>query len=184
MRSADYRRYQMKRRYLGTSLLAAVLLGIGNVPASGQGPAIRPRKPVLIVSGTAIGTTLAGVVPVEELVVHNDGLVTLETAADTESCRTLRRFVAPAAVERLRTDLLTAGAFSQGDFNTGQTADLPHTTVTIFRGGSSRLDQTNSFTYERVSQLPKLLTGIRALIQTFVETTFPDFRQNGCVFPF
>ena len=175
----------MKRRYLGTSLLVAVLLGLGNVPASGQGPAVRPRKPVLIVSRTAIGTTLAGVVPVEELLIHNDGLVTLETASDSESCRTLRRFVEPANVERLRADLIAAGAFDQEDFNTGQTADLPHTTVTLFRGGKgSRFDETVSFTYERVPQLPQRLAAIRARIQTFVETTFVDFRQNGCQFPF
>src|ERR1051325_9647395 len=107
----------MKLRYLGTSLLLAALLGLANLPASAQGPAITPRKPVLIVSGTAIGFTLPGVIPVEELVIHNDGLVTLETAADSESCRRLRLFVAPAAVETLRKDLIAAGAFVQADFN-------------------------------------------------------------------
>jgi hypothetical protein len=71
----------MRLRYLGMILAAAalMLLGVREFPVSGQGPAVRPRKPVLIVSGTAIGTTLAGVIPVEELVIHNDGLVTLET---------------------------------------------------------------------------------------------------------
>jgi hypothetical protein len=175
----------MKLRYLGTSLLVAVLLGVAHVPAGAQGPAVTPRKPVLIVSGTAMGTTLAGVIPVEELVIHNDGLVTLETAADTESCRTQRRFVTPAAVEKLRTDLIAAGAFIQGDFNTGQTADLPHTTVTLFLGSnSSRLDITNSFTYERLPELPGSITQIRTLMQTFVETTFADAKEKGCLFPF
>lgn len=175
----------MKLRYLGLSLSVAMALGVGNVPANGQGPAVRPRKPVLIVSGTAIGTTLPGVIPVEELVIHNDGLVTLETAADTEACRALRRFVSPAKVERLRMDLLAAGAFSQADFNTGQTADLPHTTVTLFRGNTrSRYDDTTSFTYERVARLPRSLTEIRELIRAFIETTFADFQKNGCLFPF
>ena len=175
----------MRIRYLGTSLLIALLLGVGTMPASSQGPAITPRKPVLIVSGTAMGFTLPGVLLVEELVIHNDGLVTMETAADTNSCRTLRRFVAPAAVEKLRKDLSAAGAFLQGDFNTGQTADLPHTTVTLFQGfTASRLDLTNSFTYERLPTLPPRLAQIRTLIQTFVETSFPDFKKNGCVFPF
>jgi hypothetical protein len=175
----------MKLRYLGTSLLIAVLLGIAHLPAGAQGPAITPRKPVLIVSGTAMGFTLPGVIPVEELVIHNDGLVTLETAADSESCKRARTFVTPAAVEKLRKDLIAAGAFVQGDFNTGQTADLPHTTVTLFHGiNGSRVDLTNSFTYERLPELPQRLTAIRALIQTFVETTFPDFKKNGCVFPF
>jgi hypothetical protein len=159
----------MKLRYVGAGLLVAVVLGMGQVPADGQGPAIRPRKPVLIVSGTAMGFTLPGVIPVEELVVHNDGLVTLETAADTEKCRTLRVFVEPAAVEKLRKDLNEAGAFIQGDFDTGQTADLPHTTVTVFLGaGGTRLDQTNSFTYERLPDLPAGLTQIRGLLQTCV----------------
>jgi hypothetical protein len=175
----------MKLRLVGAGLLVAVLLGLGDVPASGQGPAIRPRKPVLIVSGTAMGFTLPGMIPVEELVIHNDGQVTLETAADTESCRTVRRFVAPAAVEKLRADLIAAGAFIQGDFDTGQTADLPYTTVTVFLGGGgTRLDQTNSFTYERLPELPTGLTQMRGLIQTFVETTFEGFRENGCAFPF
>jgi hypothetical protein len=175
----------MKLRYVGASLLVAVMLGVVSVPARGQGPAIRPRKPVLIVSGTAMGFTLPGVIPVEELVIHNDGLVTLETAADTESCKTVRRFVEPAAVEKLRADLIAAGAFIQGDFNTGQTADLPHTTVTVFLGSnSSRLDITNSFTYERLPELPGSITQIRALMQTFVETTFADVKEKGCLFPF
>lgn len=175
----------MKLRHLGIGLSIVVLLGAVNVPASGQGPAITPRKPVLIVSGTAIGFTLPGVIPVEELVIHNDGLVTLETAAGTESCRMLRRFVTPAAVEKLRTDLLAAGAFNQEEFNTGQTADLPHTTVTLFMGNNrSRLDQTNSFTYERVAQLPQRITVIRALIETFTKTTFAELGKNGCPFPF
>lgn len=179
----------MRLRFLGT-ILATILVGltlpgVWDTPVSGQGPAIRPRKPVLIVSGTAMGFTMPGVLPVEELVIHNDGLVTLETAADSENCRALRRFVEPAAVEQLRADLLIMGAFEQEDFNTGQTADLPHTTVTLFRGNSgSRFDQTASFTYERVAELPKTIAGIRGRIQTFVETAFPNFRQNGCVFPF
>jgi hypothetical protein len=140
---------------------------------------------VLIVSGTAMGFTLPGVLPVEELVIHNDGLVTLETAADTASCRSLRRFVNPADVERLRADLIAAGALNQEDFNTGQTADLPHTTVTLFRGiPGSRVDQTNSFTYERVAQLPRPIAEIRARIESFVEATFVEFKKNGCPFPF
>jgi hypothetical protein len=175
----------MKRRYLETVLSVAVLLGVGISPALAQGPAITPRKPVLIVSGTATGFTLPSVLLVEELVVHNDGLVTLEMAAGGENCRALSRFVKPADVEKLRMDLLVAGAFSQEDFNTGQTADLPHTTVTLFIGNKgSRLDQTNSFTYERLPQLPQRLAVIRALIQAFVETTFVDFKKNGCLFPF
>jgi hypothetical protein len=176
----------MRRGYLAALLSVAASLGVGVSPARAQGPAITPRKPILIVSGTAMGFTMPGVIPVEELVIHNDGLVTLETAADTENCRALRRFVPPADVERLRSDLLAAGAFVQGDFNTGQTADLPHTTVTIFLGGgkSSRTDQTNSFTYERLTQLPQRLTVIRARIRTFVEATFPDFTKHGCSFPF
>jgi hypothetical protein len=162
-----------------------LLLGVGEFPASAQGPAVRPRKPVLIVSGTANGFTLPGVLLVEELVVHNDGLVTLETASGGENCRAQSRFVKPADVEKLRMDLLVVGAFSQGDFNTGQTADLPHTTVTLFRGSNgSRLDQTASFTYERVAKLPERVAAIRALIRAFVETTFVDFQKNGCHFPF
>jgi hypothetical protein len=175
----------MRIRYLGTSLLIALLLWVGNVPASGQGPAITPRKPVLIVSGTATGFTQPGVLLIEELVIHNDGLVTLQTAADTPGCRALARFATPVAVEQLRKDLRAAGGMFQADYSTGQTADLPYTTVTLFLGiNGSRLDLTNSFTYERLSTLPPRLTAIRARIQTFVETTFPEFKQNGCSFPF
>ena len=55
----------------------------------------------------------------------------------------------------------------------------------VFQGiKDSRLDLSNSFTYERLPELPARLTAIRARIQTFVETTFPDFKKNGCVFPF
>lgn len=175
----------MRTRYLGMALTLAVLLGIGKHSCSGQAPGATPRKPVLIVSGTAVGFAGPSVPLVEELVVHNDGLVTLETTAGSENCHALRRFVSSADVEKLRANLLAAGAFSQGDFNPGQTADLPHTTITLFRGiNGSRLDQTASFTYERVAEPPKRIAEIRARIQTFVETAFPDFKKNGCPFPF
>jgi hypothetical protein len=164
--------------------LPLLLLGAGALPIRGQAAVAAARKPVLIVSGTAVGFAGPAVPLVEELVNHNDGLVTLETTAGNENCRALRRFVKPADVEKLRADLLAAGAFAQEDFNTGQTADLPHTTVTLFRGGGSRLDQTASFTYERVTRLPRRVTEIRARIQAFVETTFPEFKKNGCPFPF
>jgi hypothetical protein len=171
----------MKVRSIAMAIPVALLLGLAEPPAGAQGPAIRPRKPVLIVSGTAMGFTVPGVLLIEELVVHNDGLVTLETASG-EKCRALSHFATPAAVEKLRTDLIAAGAFLQEDFNTGQTADLPHTTVTVFRGGASRLDQTSSFTYERVAKLPERVATIRALILDFVET-IPEFKKNGCQFP-
>jgi hypothetical protein len=88
-------------------------------------------------------------------------------------------------VEKLRSDLLAAGAFEQDDYNPGQTADLPHTTVTLFRGiPASRLDLTSSFTYERVPEPPRRIAQIRSLIQTFVETVFPDYKKDGCPFPF
>jgi hypothetical protein len=175
----------MRRRYLRMALPLVMLLGIGDIRVSGQATDVAVRKPVLLVSGTAIGFAGPSVPLVEELVIHNDGLVTLETTSGTENCQALRRFVNPADVEKLRTDLLAAGAFDQEDFNPGQTADLPHTTVTLFRGSSgSRLDETASFTYERVSQLPPRLAEIRALIQAFVETTFVEFKKNGCHFPF
>jgi hypothetical protein len=161
-----------------------MLVSVRGFPAGAQGRVGTSRKPVLIVSGTAVGFAGPAVPLVEELVIHNDGLVTLETTSASESCRALRRFVNSADVEKLRNDLLAAGAFSQKDFNTGQTADLPHTTVTLFRGSSTRLDQTASFTYERAPQLPRRLSEIRARIQTFVEATFVDFKKNGCHFPF
>jgi hypothetical protein len=175
----------MRLRSLGMVLALVSLLGVGGIPVGGQAKVGASRKPVLIVSGTAVGFAGPSVPLVEELVIHNDGLVTLETTSGSENCRALRRFVKPAEVEKLRTDLLAAGAFSQEDFNPGQTADLPHTTVTLFRGSNgSRLDRTASFTYERVPQLPRRLTEIRARIQAFVETTFVDFKKNGCPFPF
>jgi hypothetical protein len=175
----------MTIRSLGIVLTWAILFGAGAIAVSGEAAAAASRKPVLIVSGTAIGFAGPAVPLVEELVIHNDGLVTLETTAAGDTCRALRRFVNPADVEKLRADLLAAGAFLQEDFNPGRTADLPHTTVTLFRGGSgSRLDRTASFTYERVPQLPPRISTIRARIQAFVETTFVEFKKNGCPFPF
>lgn len=174
----------MTRRSLTIALSWAVLLGTGAMTAGHAVFAAPARKPVLIVEGTAIGFAGPRVPLVEELVVHNDGLVTLETTAANEPCRALRRFVPAADVEKLRADLIVAGAFRQEDFNTGQTADLPHVTVTLFRGGAARLDQTNSFTYERVPRLPASISTMRARIQAFVEATFPEIKQNGCSFPF
>lgn len=165
--------------------LVAALQALLVLPARSQAPVTTPRKPVLIVSGTAVGFAGPSLPLVEELVIHNDGLVTLETTAASEKCRQLRRFVAGGDVEKLRADLLAAGAFDQEDFQPGQTADLPETTVTLFRGlPGTRLDLSASFTYERVVELPKRIAAIRARIQTFVETTFSDFKKDGCVFPF
>jgi hypothetical protein len=110
----DGRRSLMQMRYLATTLLLAVLLGLGTVPARGQGPIVTPRKPVLIVSGTALGTTLPGVLLVEELVIHNDGLVTLETAADTDTCRQVRRFVATAAYREAAEGSARGGSLQPG----------------------------------------------------------------------
>jgi hypothetical protein len=167
------------------ALPLVMLLGVRDFPVTGQAADVAVRKPVLLVSGTAVGFAGPAVPLVEELVIHNDGLVTLETTSGSENCRALRRFVNPAEVEKLRADLLAAGAFDQEDFSTGQTADLPHTTVTLFRGSSgSRLDETASFTYERSPRMPRRLAHIRGRIQAFVETTFVDFRKNGCSFPF
>jgi hypothetical protein len=69
-----------------------------------------------------------------------------------------------SALETVRENIQAHGFCGLDDptcaqINTGQTADLPHTTVTLFRGSSgSRFDQTTSFTYERVLQLPQRLT--------------------------
>jgi hypothetical protein len=179
------REIMMPTRYVRTAVTLVVLLGATIGPATSQAPATTPRKPVLIVSGTAVGFAGPAVPLVEELVIHNDGLVTLETTAATEKCRALRRFARAAEVEKLRTDLLAAGAFEQGDFLPGQTADLPDTTVTLFRGiPGTRLDLSSSFTYERVPQLPQRIAAIRARIQTFVESVFTDFKTDGCPFPF
>jgi hypothetical protein len=175
----------MQTGYLKTTLTLAVLLGIGSTPARSQAPLATPRKPVLIVSGTAVGFAGPAVPLVEELVVHNDGLVTLETTAASEKCRALRRFAKAADVEKLRADLLAAGAFEQEDFHPGQTADLPETTVTLFRGLSgTRLDLSSSFTYERVPELPKRIAEIRDRIRTLVETLFPEQKTENCPFPF
>jgi hypothetical protein len=112
-----------------------ILLGIGEIRVSGQAANVAVRKPVLLVSGTAVGFAGPAVPLVEELVVHNDGLVTLETTAASENCRALRRFVDPADVEKLRKDLLAAGAFAQEDFSTGQTADRVQFPVQVTRVG-------------------------------------------------
>jgi hypothetical protein len=175
----------MHRHVLSILLAVAVLAGLGSRPAPAQGLITTPRKPVLIVEGTAIGFAGPGVVLVEELVVHNDGLVTLETTSATEKCRALRRFVQSATIDKLRADLLAAGAFEQVDFIPGQTADLPYTTVTVFRGfPATRLDLSSSFTFERVPQLPAPIARVRDRIREFVEATFPDFSKDGCFFPF
>jgi hypothetical protein len=175
----------MHRHVLSTLLVVAAVTGVGMRPAVAQGVIATPRKPVLIVEGTAIGFAGPGLPLVEELVVHNDGLVTLETTSATEKCRALRRFVPAATVEKLRADLLAAGAFEQADFIPGQTADLPYTTVTLFRGlPATRLDLSVSFTFERVVQLPAPLARVRDRIREFVEASFPDFGKDGCTFPF
>jgi hypothetical protein len=175
----------MDRHVLATLLALAACAGTGFRPAAAEGLIATPRKPVLIVEGTAIGFAGPSVPLVEELVVHNDGLVTMETTAAGEKCRSLRRFVPAATVEKLRADLLAAGAFEQVDFIPGQTADLPYTTVTLFRGlPGTRLDLSSSFTFERVTQLPAALARVRDRIREFVETSFPDFRKDGCAFPF
>jgi hypothetical protein len=175
----------MHRHVLATLLAIAACAGTGPRPAAAQGLIATPRKPVLIVEGTATGFAGPSVVLVEELVVHNDGLVTLETTAASEKCRSLRRFVPAAIVEKLRADLLAAGAFALVDFIPGQTADLPYTTVTLFRGlPATRLDLSASFTFERVAKLPEPLARVRDRIREFVETAFPDFGKDGCVFPF
>src|SRR5687768_13279607 len=110
----------MPRRYARLLVTLAALLALNAAPAMSQAPIVTPRKPVLIVSGTAVGFAGPSLPLVEELVVHNDGLVTLETTAASEKCRALRRFVAGAEIEKLRADLLAAGAFEQDDFRTGQ----------------------------------------------------------------
>jgi hypothetical protein len=175
----------MPIRHLWTALMLMALLSAGSSPAMPQGLIRTPRKPVLIVSGTAVGFAGPALPLVEELVVHNDGLVTLETTAASEKCRSLRRFARATDVEKLQADLLAAGAFEQDDFHPGQTADLPETTVTLFRGlPATRLDLTASFTYERVPELPKRIAAIRSRIQSFVETVFADHQNDGCLFPF
>jgi hypothetical protein len=175
----------MHRHAFSIVLAVVAFAGLRGGPAVAQAPIATPRKPVLIVEGTAIGFAGPSVPLVEELVVHNDGLVTLETTAASETCRSLRRFVPAATVEKLRADLLAAGAFEQVDFIPGQTADLPYTTVTLFRGlPVTRLDLSVSFTFERVTQLPARLAAVRDRIRDFVAATFPDFAKNGCAFPF
>jgi hypothetical protein len=175
----------MSRQILSTVLAVVAFAGLRAGSAAAQAPIPTPRKPILIVEGTAVGFAGPSVPLVEELVVHNDGLVTLETTAASETCRSLRRFVPAATVEKLRADLLAAGAFEQADFIPGQTADLPFTTVTLFRGlPGTRFDLSSSFTYERVNQLPAPVAAVRDRIRNFVTATFADFAKNGCAFPF
>jgi hypothetical protein len=175
----------MRRESFWTVGIVAVILLAGTSPAVAQAGVATPRKPVLIVSGTAVGFAGPAVPLIEELVVHSDGLVTLQTTAASEKCRALGRFAREAEVEKLRADLVAAGVFEQGDFLPGQTADLPDTTVTLFRGvPGSRLDVSSSFTYERVPELPKRIGAIRALIEAFVGAVFPEAKKEGCPFPF
>lgn len=116
------------------------------------------------------GSTLAGPF-YRHLAVYSSGFATISSSigflADNGASQTA--FASPAEVQTLRNDLSNAGAFTACDDPT-MAADLPLTTVTVFRGGTNSAAHTFSF------MIPDGQTAaVQAIVDSFIAAHFPSF---------
>jgi len=130
-----------------------------------------PQEPILVHDTT--GFSLGGPIHIH-FSLYANGLATLahgpgpgliggDGKADFTS-------VTPAEAMGLLQDLIALGAYNQCDLD-DQVSDLPLTTVTVFRGLTDARAHTFSFWW---ASTPQLLA-IEDRIQTFIQTTFPNF---------